>query len=227
MTQGIRRAGARMPRVAPVWVLSLLLLGCGTKTLAIPPNVPVPVVEPAPVSVGVFYSETLRNHTCTIGKDYVEIGRHTWKAAMGPPSIAMFDRLLAAMFRKTETADTRPGAAPTPRDVIEVRLSEFNGCDVRPPIIGTTTVRIGYEAILWSAQGRELTRWQGRGQAGPGDSLYDYLETFSGPLQILTGSKPRVIAYLAALTSLAMRDAATNFLLNFEKNSVVQARLKK
>ncbi len=212
MTHGIHKAGPRMPRAATAWVLGLLLAGCSS-TLSIQPNTPAPVVEPVPVSVGVYYADALRNHTCTGGKGYIAFD---WTVAMGPPSIAMFDRLFAAMFRKAETVNTRPGAtpAPEPRDVIEVRLTEFNGCDARWPIIGTTTIRVAYEAILWSAQGRELARWQGRGQAGPRDPLDDYRPSGEA-------------AYLAALTSLAMRKAATDFVLNFEGNSVVQARLKK
>ena len=212
MVHGICKAGARMPRAAPVWVLGLLLAGCSS-TVSIQPNTPSPVVEPVPVSVGVYYADALRNHTCTGGKGYIAF---EWTVGMGPPSIAMFDRLFAAMFREAETVDTSPGATPAPglRDVIEVRLTEFNGCDARWPIIGITTVRVAYEAILWSAQGRELTRWQGRGQAGPRDPLDGYRPSGEA-------------AYLAALTSLAMRKAATDFVLNFEGNSKVQARLKK
>lgn len=212
MTPSIRKARPRMPRAAPVWMLFLLLAGCSS-TVSIQPNVPAPVVEPVPSVVGVYYADALRKHTCTGGKGYIAF---KWTVAMGPPSIAMFDRLFAAMFRKAETVDTRPGASPVeePRDVIEIRLTEYNGCDARWPIIGSTTLRVAYEAILWSPQGQELTRWLGQGQAGPRDPLDDYR---------LSGEA----AYLSALTSLAMRKAATDFVLNFEENSAVQARLKK
>ncbi len=58
MTHGIRKAGPRMPGAVPVGVLSLLLAGCGS-TVSIQPNVPTPVVEPLPVSVGVYYADIL------------------------------------------------------------------------------------------------------------------------------------------------------------------------
>ena len=213
-----------MPWAAPVWALGLLLAGCGSSIFPIQPNVPAPVVEPVPVLVGVYYADALRNHGCTGGKDTFDFG---WTVAMGPPSIAMFDGLFAAMFHEIETVDTRPGATPTPRDVIEVRLTEFDGCDARRPIVGIATVRVAYEAILWSAQGRELTRWRGRGQAGPRDPQDEYVAGFPEIHEILTGSYTPEAAYLAALTSIAMRKAAADFVLNFEGNSVVQARLTK
>ncbi len=222
MVPRIRKAGARIQRAAHVWVLGLLLAGCGPSVFPIQPNVPAPVVEPMPAPIGVYYADALRDHGCTGGEGTLD---HGWAVAMGPPSIAMFDGLFAAMFRETETVDTWPGATPAPRHVIEVRLREFDGCDARPPIVGAAIVRVGYEAILWSAQGRELTRWRGRGQAGPRDSQDEYVAGFPKLHEILTGSYTPEAAYLAALTSMAMRKAAADFVLSFEGNSVVQARL--
>ena len=74
---------------------------------------------------------------------------------------------------------------------------------------------------------RELTRWLAQGQAGPRDPRDEYLASFPEIHEVLTGSYTPEAAYLAALTGLAMRKAAADFVLNFEGNPVVRARLRK
>lgn len=195
--------------LASLALVTLLSGGCSSN-LFLEPNVPTPVVETAPVSVGIYYDDALRNHKCTGGKGYIA---YEWTVEMGPPSVAMFDGAFATLFQEVENVDARPGvtAARSPWDVIEMRLTEYNGCDARWPVFGTTVI-VAYEAILWSADGRELTRWHGRGQAGPyvpdGEPMESQGEA----------------AYLAAVTSLAMRRAAADLVINFETNPVVQAR---
>lgn len=191
--------------------LCLLLAGCGSNP-SLEPRVPDLVVDPAPVSVGVYYGDALRNHSCTGGKGYIA---YEWTFEMGPPSIEMFDGLLADMFQDTETVTESPEDTlmQDKRDVVEIRMTSFNGCDASWPIIGTSTVAIGYEAILWSAQGQELTRWPGRGSAGPSDSSQDFITSFDET------------AHLAALASIAMRKATTDFVISFDSNPIVQSRL--
>ena len=179
--------------------------GCsGTGTPAVEPPILKPVIEPAPVSVAVYYSENLRDHRCT----------GDWTFAMGPPSIEMFDVIFAALFGDVETRDTGPKITSPgdQRDIIELHLSEFTGCQASWPILGTTVIDIAYEAIVRSAEGEELARWNGRGRAGPGDDL----EGYSG-----SAWEPE-LAHLNALTGVAMRKAAADFVVNFENDPAVR-----
>ncbi len=173
-------------------------------------------MEPAPVSVGIYYSEDLRNHKCTGDKGYIA---YSWTFALGPPSIEMFDILFTALFRDVETLDIGPGITTSrdQRDIIELRLSEFNGCEASWPILGTTVIDIAYEAIVWSAEGEKVAQWKGQGRAGRGDDLGSYGGSAWEP----------ELSHLAALTSVAMRKAAADFIINFKNDPAVRAWLGK
>lgn len=206
----IHEAVRRVPVVAMVVSMALLVAACGGKQ-TVKQDFPMPVLDPAPVAIGVYYTDTLRNHKCTGGKGYIA---YEWTFELGPPSIAMYDNLLGAMFENTSTVSAKPGAgqARGNEDVIEIHMTEFTGCDASWPVFGAS-VDIHYEAILWSAEGKELTRWNARGTAGPADPYVDYMDS---------GGEAE---YLAALTKIAMRKAATDFVLNYENDPVVKSRL--
>ncbi len=178
--------------------------GCsGTGTPAVEPPILKPVIEPAPVSVAVYYSEDLRDHRCT----------GDWTFAMGPPSIEMFDVLFTALFADVQTRDTGP-TITTPgdqRDVIELHLSHFTGCQASAPNV----IDIAYEAIVWSVEGEKKAQWKGWGSAGRKDDLGRY-----------SASPPSKMTHLAALTSVAMRRAAADFVVNFQKNPAVRSWLE-
>ena len=95
-------------------LLSALVTGCyGTNSVFVEPPIDVaPLIEPAQVSVGIYYSEDLRNHKCTADArfhwNFALIGRPRWTFALGPPSIEMFDILFTALFTDVETRDTGP-----------------------------------------------------------------------------------------------------------------------
>ena len=202
-------------------LLSALVTGCyGTNSVFVEPPIDVaPLIEPAQVSVGIYYSEDLRNHKCTADArfdwNFAIIGRPRWTFALGPPSIEMFDILFTALFTDVETRDTGPEIT-SPGDqryVIELRLSELNTCEVMSwDTLGPTVIDITYEAIVWSAEGEKIAQWEGRGRAGR-DDLGRYYRKWE-PL-------------VAALTSVAMRKAAADFIVNFENDPVVRAWLGK
>ncbi len=194
-----------------------IFTGCGGGPISVkPPIVQPPLVEPVPVSVSVYYSEDLRNHKCTVEKGYIA---ESWTFVMGPPSIQMFDTIFTGLFRDVETLDIAPETA-TPRDqrdVIELRLIEFSGCEASWPIIGTTEIDIEYRAILRSAAGETLARLEGRGHAVPRDD--------DPRLASSRWSVPEA-THLAILTSAAMRRAAADFMINFENDPAVRAWLR-
>ena len=199
-----------VPAIPTVVAVVLLVAACGGKQ-TVNQSLPMPVVDPAPVAVGVYYPDSLRNHKCTGGKGYIA---YDWIFELGPPSIAMYDKLLGAMFESIRNVDAEPGSgqAQGDDDVIEIRMIEFTGCDAGWPVFGAS-VSVSYEAILWSPDGKELTRWNARGSAGPSDPYADHMDS---------GGEA---GYLAALTKIAMRKAATDFVLNYEKDPVVRSRL--
>ena len=192
-------------------VLCLGTVGCSGK-VPVDPAIVRPVVEPAKIAVDIHYADDLRDHECMGDGGYIAF---SWTFALGPPSIEMFNVIFTTLFTDVEFQDTYPDFASPgdQRDVIELHLSEFTGCQASWPILGTTVIDIGYEAIVWSAEGEELARWNGRGRAGPGDDLQGY----SGPV-----SEPE-LTHLNALTSVAMRKAAADFVVNYESDPAARA----
>ena len=103
-------ATAGLRRQATALALGLAVSAC-TPTVAVrvDSDVPEPLIERYPVSVGVRYSPDLVDHT------FVEASpeRPDWTIATGPSQTAMFDQLSSAMFEQVTRLDADPGAAFT------------------------------------------------------------------------------------------------------------------
>lgn len=200
----------RAPFIPLASLAILVASGCSETVFVEAPAVE-PVIEPLPVSVAVYYPDALRNHSCTGDNGYIAF---SWTFALGPPSVELFDHLFEAMFENVETVDAGPenGRDGGGKDLIELQLAMFNGCEARWPIVGTTVVEIAYKAIVWSAEGTEIAQWEGRGRAGPGDDLGQYAAVSE-------------VSYLAALTRVAMRRAAADFIVTFETEPSIRASL--
>jgi hypothetical protein len=185
-------------------IASLLAAGCGNRPILLEsPITKLPLTEPAAVPVEIVFAKDLRNHVCTGDNGYIA---HSWTFEMGPPSIVMFDLVFSALFDKTQRVSRNS-------DVIELHLKEFNGCEASWPIIGTTQIRVTYEAIIRSAGGDEIARWEGRGTEGPNMARDGNLYDENGHLTLLTRE--------------AMREAAADFIVSFYKNPKVQTWIEK
>jgi hypothetical protein len=192
--------------------LSIGTAGCSTGKVHLEPLIVRPIVNPLPIAVGIHYADDLRNHECTGDKGYIA---YSWTFALGPPSIETFSTIFTALFENVEMQDTNPNStsAGDQRDIIELHLTEFTGCQASWPIIGTTVIEIEFKAIIMSVDGEELARWNGRGRAGPGDDLHGY------PMSLPEAERD----HLNALTSVAMRKALVDFVVNFENDPTVRA----
>jgi hypothetical protein len=199
-------------------LLALVLLSACSTTSTVPLSSPLkqpPAVEKRPGSMAILYAENLRHHRCIAGKGYLAA---SWMIELGPPSIGMFDQIFSAFFENPVTL--QPGAASkVPVDSngeIEVRLLNFDGCEARWPIVNQK-IEVAYQATLRAKDGSVIAQWEGLGRAGPEDNLEGYTEKVPF-LQVET-------AYLGAVTSLAMRRAAADFVINFERDLRVRSWL--
>ena len=197
----------------------MLLPACST-TSNVPLSSPLkqpPAVETLPGSIAIRYAENLRHHRCIAGKGYLAA---SWTIELGPPSIGMFDRIFSALFENPVTlqADTAFRMPANSKGVIEVGLLNFDGCEVTGPI-GRQKITVAYQATLRARDGSVIARWEGRGSAGPADNLEGYTEKIPfGEIET---------RYLGAVTSLAMRRAAADFVINFERDQSLRAWLEK
>jgi hypothetical protein len=201
----------------PVVVLAILMSACAHK---VPLKSPIPqklAIEKEPISVAIFYSEGLRHHKCNVSKGYIA---DSWTIELGRPSMEMFNLVFDALFEKVVILDSKFNTQSSNelKSMIEVRLLDFNGCEARWPIIGTN-IEVAYEATLYGKEGVIVAKWQGRGRGLSSDSLESYKEKV--PLMEVE------TRYLGALTSIAMRRAAANFIFNFYTNSLIRTWLGK
>lgn len=191
-------------------LLSLVLLSA-CSTSRVPLSSPLkqpPVVERIPGAVTIVYADELRNHQCSAGKGYLAA---SWDIALGPPSIDMFNQIFAAFFGKgvVQAPNLASEAAAEPENVFEVRLLEFDGCEAKWPIVGAT-VEVAYQVSLRDRGGAVLASWEARGRAGAKDNLQAYKE----PVSVM---EPETW-YLGAATSMAMRRAAADLVVNLDRD---------
>lgn len=208
-----------MHRSLAGWLALMLLSACST-TSNVPLSSPLkqpPAVEKQPGSIAIVYAENLRHHQCIAGRGYIAA---SWTIELGPPSIGMFDQIFSALFENPGTlqADAASQIPANSKGVIEVSLLKYDGCEVSWPIVGQK-IEVAYQAILRARDGEVIARWEGRGRAGPTDNLEGYKETIPW-----VGVETR---YLGALTSLAMRRAAADFVINVERDQRLRAWLEK
>ena len=202
--------GAKRQGKSAILVLSLLISACSYTVPLRSPLGQAPLVEQAPISIAIRYEEGLRNHKCTVSSDIFA----NWLIELGPPSIEMFDLAFSALFNKVIPlgSGVKEQAAAGQYPIIEVRLLEFDGCEAHTQIL--RSIEVAYEATLHDNDGTLIARWQGRGRAGMG-AFREKID--SGDL---TG-------YLSAVTSLAMRRAAADFIINFEQDPSIMAWLQR
>jgi hypothetical protein len=178
----------------------------------------VPLVEPLPLTVGVYYASDLRDHECAAGQDYFF---DRFVIRLGPPSVELFDLLSAGLFARTTPTPSRPSVEhPAPIDVIEIGLDAFSGCEGRWPIRATTTtVNLAYRVALWDPRGARLAAWT---SAGAGTAT----EIGSGIVPVAPLPQEPESHHLATLTMIAMRKAAADFVRAFHARPDVKAWLE-
>jgi hypothetical protein len=132
----------------------------------------------------------------------------------------MFDTLFMALFAKTVAMGRGQTSAIAGErlPLIEVGLLSYDGCQASWPIVGTTSVKVAYGATLFGKDGARVAHWQGRGRAGA--------EDFDSQDVPGTGGWDIEGTYLADVTRLAMRKAAADFLINYDKDPALRAWLK-
>lgn len=190
-------------------LISLMILyACSYVVNVQPPILQPPAVEKKPLTVGVLYSEALINQKCSVSKGYIA---ESWEIEIGPSSIKMFDLILEALFENVVKIDSMTSAFNKGlKNVIEIRLKNYNGCEVGWPIFGSTIV-VEYEAKFYKIDTTPITSWEGKGLSKPGDS-HGSCGNVGPPYSFFEKE------YLATTTCIAMRMAAADFIVNLQKS---------
>ena len=202
-------------------VLFALLASCGPKHVKVEGKYPEPLVDPIPISLGVWFPEAFRNH-----EFYDEAktpGTSDWIVSTGAAQVRMWEAVLRGMFTQVVILEADPmiqpaeGVADGPQNVQELNLDAIfvPGVEELQYAIPTHTNIKVYE--IWMRYRLSLF-------APGGESIHDWKMTSYGktPTAFLQSDEEAV--NFAAI--MALRDAGANFTSNFSKIPEIQQWLE-
>lgn len=188
-----------MRTLASTVFFALGTAGCGTtyKDHVIEPGQAYdgePLVTPLPLTVGVYYTPEFRNYEGNTSRSNDRrVDRYHLR--LGPASVALFDRILAAQFAEVRSVDRVPtpdAGEPGLDAVIEVSFASAG------------LMSVGYDLTLYAPSGTVIAKFDADG-ATYSDRVDD--ETVPRGLRV------------------AMRNAAAKFLVDFSDNPDIHAWL--
>jgi len=196
---GSRHAG-RLRRLA--WLaFAVSLAGCGATQVQPDIKLPKALIEPIDMNVGVYYGPEYRkfeHRETRWGSD--------WQVALGAEHVRLTDDLFAQAFTHTTTLSKFPSESePAPaKAVIEPRIEQYSFVTPRDTNSNFYAVTIKYRVNLSTPAGALVDSYQftGYGTADSGG---------------MSSEKP-----MKAATTMAMRDAAAKFLVQFPEQASVK-----
>ena len=192
-------ARGKCAALAVLWAVGLLG-GCGGVSVKPTDTVPVPLVEPLPLRVGVYYSPEFRSY---VSRE--ERWGTKWEVTLGAAHVTQVDRLAKAMFAVTvPIADLARPPEPAVAMIIEPRFEEYAFVTPRDAGAPLYAVTIKYRINIYDGAARLVDSlvYTGYGNEAAGS---------------LSSSTP-----LAVATSKAMRDGGAKFATEFPEQPVVR-----
>lgn len=150
----VRRCHLQSPAILAIFLLALTAPGC-KKEINPDYRVPPPLVDPLPMTVGVFYDEEFRNYLLETERDYAA----DITVSFGRASVSFHDDLFSKVFAKIVPLQARvqslQGIEPIDL-VIETKIlsSDFWLLNLK------NAVDISYSYTLYSPAGDQLADWK-------------------------------------------------------------------
>jgi hypothetical protein len=177
------------------------LAGCGDVEVAAESEMPNPLIDPLPITVGVHYSEDFSKYQHAEERWGVK-----WKAELGPYHVRMAEKLFTAAFRETVQVNDLKALPANPPYVaiIEPRIEQYSFITPKDTGANYYAVTIKYRLNVLAPTGETA------------DSL-----TFTGYGSFKSGGVSTTSPMVSA-TKAAMRDAAAKFLVQFPEQDVAK-----
>jgi hypothetical protein len=177
------------------------LAGCGDVEVAAESQMPTPLIEPLPVTVGVHFSEDFSKYQHAEERWGVK-----WKAELGPYHVRMAETLFHAAFRETVPVQDLKNlpASPPYVAIVEPRIEQYSFIMPKDTGANYYAVTIKYRLNVLAPSGETA------------DSL-----TFTGYGSFKSGGMSTTAPMVSA-TKAAMRDAAAKFLVQFPEQDVAK-----
>ncbi len=186
-----------------------LLWGCGPREVVVEGQFPQPLMEPLPLTIGVWYSEDFAGHE--FFDEAKGRAESSWLVRTGQAQVQMWDTLLGGMFTELVHMKGKPGTGQMNQVVDAVLIPSVD--ELQYTIPSHTKVKV-YE--IWMRYRFDLVTVSG-------DPIASWTMTAYGKTPTAFLQSDEAAVNLAAVV--ALRDAGANFAANFTRVPEVQAWL--
>ena len=201
-------------RVARLLLSAVLLLGllagCGPAHVVVEGKFPAPLIEPLPITLGVWYGDDFAKHE--FFDESKSRQESSWIVSTGVAQVQMWNTLLAGMFTKVVHLTRQPSEGESVANVDAIlvpHVEELQYAIPRQTNIKVYEIWMRYRFELLSADGVPIAEW----------TMTSYGKTPTGFLQ-----SDQEAVNLAAV--MALRDAGANFATNFTRVPALQGWLR-
>lgn len=181
--------------------LCALLSACGAREVVVTGSFPPPLLEPIPLSIGVWYPEEFSGHE--FFDEAKGRAESDWLVRTGEAQVEMWDGLLAGMFERFEHMDGKPAPQQMNPAVDAVLIPRVQ--ELQYAIPAHTNIKV-YE--IWMRYGFELVTVNG-------DPIAEWTMTAYGKTPTAFLQSDEAAVNLAAVV--ALRDAGAHFITTFPK----------
>jgi hypothetical protein len=188
-------------KAAAVLVAALVLTACSTKEVTVAGMFPPPLIEPLPVTIGVWYEPEFANH------EFFDEAKgradSTWIVKTGEAQVEMWSQLLDRMFLGMLPMNARPAPEqmnPAVDAVLIPRVDELQYAIPAHTNIKVYEIWMRYAFELVTTNGEPIAEW----------TMTAYGKT---PTAFLQSDEEAV--RLAGVV--ALRDAGAHFITSFQK----------
>lgn len=180
--------------------LALLLVGgCGPARVDVQGEFPPPLIEPLPITLGVWFDDEFSGHE--FFDEAKEPGQSSWVVKTGEAQVEMWNTLLNGMFQDLVHMEGKPGPGqlnPVVDGVLIPHVEELQYAIPAHTNIKVYEIWMRYRFELVTTGGQPIAEW----------TMTSYGKT---PTAFLQSDEQAV--NLAAV--MALRDAGANFAANF------------
>jgi hypothetical protein len=199
-----------LERIALAALLLGLLGGCGPTRVVVKGDFPAPLIEPLPITLGVWFDTDFTHHE--IFDEATSRKESSWIVNTGAAQVQMWDTLLAGMFKQVVHLTSPPGPGGSNPGVDAVLIPHVE--ELQYAIPAQTNVKVyeiwmRYRFDLVTPDGTPIAQW----------TMTSYGKT---PTAMLQSDQEAV--NLAAV--MALRDAGANFATHFTRVPAVQDWLR-
>ena len=196
------------------WLFALLMLlalaGCGPNRVIVDGNFPPPLIEPLPLTLGVWFGDDFARHEFFDGTKSRD--ESSWVVNTGAAQVQMWDGLLSGMFDQVIVLNDQPEAgrsSPAVAAVLIPHVEELQYAIPEHTQIKVYEIWMRYRFELVTIDGQPIAEW----------TMSSYGKT---PTAFLQSDQEAV--NLAAV--MALRDAGANFSSHFTQFPAVQDWLR-